>query len=372
MRVLIATSTFPLGGESDATPRFVLDLAQALARTVDVTVLAPGAPGVPARDRLGGVDVHRFDYFRPRRLQRLAYHAGMPDNLRRSAWARAQVPGYLACAARAIRRLAAETGAEVVHSHWALPQGLAGAWARGRRRRFAHVATLHGSDAHLLAQVPAARTLARWVDARCDAWIAAASPLRHRLDATLGRPSRATVLPVGVDTRRFRVGCDEGRGSPFPGGHLLFVGRLVPIKGVDVLLQSLARVRATDPGLELVVLGDGPEAPRLRARCRALGLADAVRFAGAVGQDEVAAALQACRAVVVASDAGGIADVVTPGHDGWLARAGDADDLARAIAKALASPAPPGARKTAEAHDWRVVAERHLAIYESSLRGVGG
>jgi glycosyltransferase involved in cell wall biosynthesis len=122
-----------------------------------------------------------------------------------------------------------------------------------------------------------------------------------------------------------------------------------------------------------------------------------VRFAGGVGRDEVAAQLRACRAVVVpsrveadgrsegmpavvlealasgarlvASDAGGIPDIVTPGTNGWLARPGDAEDLARAIQRALDAPVPPGARKTATAHDWRVVAERHLAIYESALRG---
>jgi hypothetical protein len=61
---------------------------------------------------------------------------------------------------------------------------------------------------------------------------------------------------------------------------------------------------------------------------------------------------------------------VTPGSDGWLARAGDADALADTIQRALDAPVPPSARKTATAHDWNGVAERHLAIYERAASGV--
>jgi glycosyltransferase involved in cell wall biosynthesis len=396
MRVLIATSTFPRHTRDSATPRFVLDLADAIARHVSVTVLAPGAPGAEARERWGALEVRRFDYFHPRRLQRLAYAAGMPENLRRSWWARGQVAGFLACEARALGSLTSAMRADVVHSHWLLPQGLAAAWARGRAGRFAHVTTLHGSDAHLLERFPGARSLARWINARSDAVIAAATPLRDRLDIVLGHSSGATVLPVGVNTALFRSALHSHVASTFPDGHLLFVGRLVPIKGLDVLLRALQIVRKRIPGLGLVVLGGGPEAPSLRETSRSLGLDPWVNFAGTADRATVSAQLQACRSAVlpsvvdrtghaegmpavvlealasgarlIATDAGGIPDVVVPGYNGWLARPGDPGDLAATILRALEAPVPPGAQKTADAHDWSVVAERHLAIYEGALR----
>ena len=64
MRVLISTSTFPLHLE-DGLPRFVYDLAQALARHVEVTALVPHAPGIPDCDQWGDVAIERFRYFWP-------------------------------------------------------------------------------------------------------------------------------------------------------------------------------------------------------------------------------------------------------------------------------------------------------------------
>jgi len=400
MRVLVSASTFPLE-PADGIPRFVQDLCESLAPRCAVTVLAPGAPGAPARERLGPdgcLDVRRFDYFWPRSAQRLAYGAGMPDNLRRSWLARLQAPGFLACQARALRALAREVRADVVNAHWIVPQGLAAALARGRERRFAHVVTLHGGDSYFLPRLPAARRIADFVVSRSDALVAVSGNVRDNLDRVLGRPSGAVVQPVGVHTARFRDAAGaEPVAAPFPDGFLLFVGRFIAIKGLDVLLRALPRVRERFPGLGLVAIGYGPQEAELRGLARELGLADAVVFAGRRDHAEVAATLRACRAAVVpsvvdadgraegmpsvvaealaagarlvATDAGGIPDVVAPGRVGWLARPGDPEDLARSVCDALASPVPPDAAAAADALDWTRVADRTLAIFERAAGG---
>jgi len=122
-----------------------------------------------------------------------------------------------------------------------------------------------------------------------------------------------------------------------------------------------------------------------------------VRFAGTVDRARVAAHLQACRVLcapsivdrrgqaeaapgvllealaagarVVATDAGGVPDLIEPGRSGWLALAGDPADLAARLLEALDAPLPPGAAAIADAHDWSRVAEQHLEIYERALRG---
>jgi len=396
MRVLVATSAFPLRRDA-AVPRSGLDLCEALSRHVEVTVLAPGAPDAAPLDTWGALDVRRFAYFLPQRRQCLAYGPGVTENLERSTWARVQVPTLLACQARAVRRVADEVDADVVHSDAILPAGLAAAWARGRRRRrFAHVTTLDGSDSHLLPRVPAARALARWICHRSDAIVAVSSDARENLDRVLGRSSGATLLPVGVDTAHFRAPVARPVSSPFPGGFLLFAGRLVALKGVDVLLAALPRVRERHPELGLVVLGDGPLAPELREDARRRGLADWVRFAGEADREQVAAHLHACRAAVVpsvvddrgraegtpavalealaagarlvASDAGGVPDVVSEGRNGWLSVAGDPEDLAAKILAALDAPVPTRVGAVADSLDWSRVAERTIAIYERALK----
>ena len=82
LRVLITASTFPVRPR-DGIPRFVVDLAQALAKHCEVTVLAPDAPGVTKRERIGDVEVERFTYFWPRAWQKF-YGPGMLENLRTS------------------------------------------------------------------------------------------------------------------------------------------------------------------------------------------------------------------------------------------------------------------------------------------------
>ena len=135
LRVLITTSTFPIHLD-DGHPRFIYDLADALAAHAEVTVLAPDSPDAVRRERMGALDVHRFSYFPLRNLQRLALGRGMRDNLRASWLARFQVPLYLLRQALAIRALVRRLRIDVVNAHWLVPQGLTAAWARGRRPRF--------------------------------------------------------------------------------------------------------------------------------------------------------------------------------------------------------------------------------------------
>jgi glycosyltransferase involved in cell wall biosynthesis len=398
MRVLVVASSFPLHPD-DGGPRSALDLCAALQRHVDVTALAPSQPGALARERWGELEVRRFSYFRLRAQQRIAYGAGLRETLSGSACAQLQIPWFVAAEARAVRALARERGCELVHSLGLVPQGLAVAWARGRDRRFAHVATLHGSDAYFLPRVPAARRIARWIRARVDAVLAPAEPVRECFDRVLGAPSHARVVHPGVDTALYRKAVSPRAESPFPGGFVLFAGRLVAQKGLDVLLRALPRVRERHPELGLVVLGDGPLADPLRSLARELGLEPWVRFAGAVDRAQVAAHLQACRvacapsivdlrgqseaapplllealaagARLVATDAGGAPELVVPGRSGWLALAGDPADLAAQLLLALDAPPPPCVAETADAHDWTRVAQQHLEVYEDALR-LGG
>jgi len=218
--------------------------------------------------------------------------------------------------------------------------------------------------------------------------------VRENLDAVLGRPSGALVQPVGVHVARFRSPVAP-IASPFPDGYLLFVGRLVPVKGVEVLLRALPRVRARHPGVGLVVVGSGSLGGSLRELAVSLGVAEAVDFAGRRSHEQIAGYLQGCRAAVVpsiveadgrtegmpsivlealaagarvvASDAGGIHDTIRDGDNGWLAPPGDPEALAVRLLAALdeppASPLLERARRSADALDWPRVADRYLEVF---------
>lgn len=112
--------------------------------------------------------------------------------------------------------------------------------------------------------------------------------------------AKCTVIPFGIDprphasdailTRAFELRREANR--PI----VLFVGRLVPYKGVDVLLEGLAGLEACG-----LIVGDGPQRTALEARARELGILGRVKFLGSVADVELAALYRACDVFVLPS-----------------------------------------------------------------------
>jgi glycosyltransferase involved in cell wall biosynthesis len=141
--------------------------------------------------------------------------------------------------------------------------------------------------------------------------------------------------------------------------RLAIVGRLIPIKGHDVLLAALARVREELPQATLEIAGDGPLDAELRATVAQLGLTDAVSFLGRVapaapvferaavvvvptrgaGFGMVALVAMERGRAVVASDVGGLPEIVEDGVTGIVVQPDDAEALAAALLELLRDPA---------------------------------
>jgi glycosyltransferase involved in cell wall biosynthesis len=269
MRVVALTTSFPHHPD-DYRGRFVADWADALAALgARVRVLAP----VPYRRREPtGVVV---DPWRMPPALRDAH--GLPDLLTARPVTTA-LGGGVATARLALAARRASRGADVVVAHWLLPAGLVAAAVGGRRLHL----YAHGADVALLERLPGGAALARHLVARADGLTCVSADLRARLSRLAGAPVEASVLPMGVAVRpaearrvahwRARLGMGDRPGGPL----VLTVGRLVPIKGLDVLVRALA----LRPSARWVAAGDGPERARLAAQAAAAGVD--VRFVGTV------------------------------------------------------------------------------------------
>lgn len=399
LRVLITASTFPLRPD-DGRPRFILDLAQALAPHCDVTVLAPDAPGLRLRETIGGVRVDRFTYFHPRQRQCLASGLSMVESMRGSALAKVQVPLFVAAQVKAIGGLLESERFDVVNSHWLVPQGLAGAVQRDLGRTFAHVLSIHAGDVYLLRKLPGGRKLAAYVAGRSDAILSDGSHVRDTLDELLGRSSGAVLQPMGANLELFRArGGTNADPAPVAGDYLLFFGRLVEKKGTIYLIRAMPRVLERFPRMGLVLVGGGPLEGELRAETERLGLGHAIRFVGPQPHAEIARYLRHCHAAVVPSvidrhgetdgmptvvieamAAGtkvvgaavdGIPDVIRHRQNGWLCRPNDPADLADKILAALENDGPAStaeALATAEQFSWPRVAERYMEVFDRVTR----
>lgn len=348
MRVLFLAHSFPRRAD-DMAGAFLLQLARALSgEGVEVQVVAPAAPGVPATDVLEGIRVDRFRYA-PRSAERLAYTGNMASDVQRSWTAKMVMAGFLGADFVAAVRARRASTPDVVHAHWWFPGGLVGTWVTALSG-VPLVTTMHGSDVRLVRGAAAARPALRHVIRRSAAVTTVSSWLAEEL-ARIVPGARAVVAPMPVDTTRFSPGGTR------TADRILFAGRLTDQKGVHHLLHALSLMESR-PTLDIV--GDGPKRETLVLMAQELGVGDRVRFHGVATADQLApfyrgaaavvipsieeglglVAVEAllCAAPVIASDSGGLPDVIRDERTGLLVPPCEPAAIARAVDRLLTDP----------------------------------
>lgn len=342
---------------------------------------------------------------------------GFVESLAKSPFAHEHVPdpdGRLFArfrSRRAVQRALLAGRFDVVHAHVPFPMGL---WAAevAPRTRTSLVITCHRpllkpeTEAWLRGE-PVRRKTARRCAQRAkaldqaSACIAISASMAREIERFRGRADGIHQIPNGIDLEDY---AGEGPltdaerallGEPLLRRPFVFaLGRLVPEKGIDVLLRALARARATD--LDVVLAGDGEEKASLEALARELGVASRVHFLGYVDGARKRALLHAAIGLacpstwaepfglvlleafasgraVIGSAIGGIAEVVAHDRTGLLCPAGDVGALAAALDALALEPErraalERAARAEAQRYTWTEVARRHAQVYEATTR----
>lgn len=247
-----------------------------------------------------------------------------------------------------VRKLAQEFRPDIVHAHYASSCGFVAVRVGVRPL----VLSVWGDD---IMEFPHRSPLHRWIARHAITGSDYVSATSHMLatetEALVGGAVKPRVIPFGVDLNRFTYSERPMR----PSVHIGTVRWLTKKYGLEYLIRAFAKLTPTRDNLQLTIIGWGPLRPELESLAASLGVSDRVSFTGRLPNDEVAryferfdlfvmpsvsrgetfgvAAVEAMASglPVVASDIGGLPEVVADGVTGRLAPPGNVEKLAAAL-----------------------------------------
>ncbi|MBS1856564.1 MAG: glycosyltransferase family 4 protein [Acidobacteria bacterium] len=240
------------------------------------------------------------------------------------------------------------------------------------------------------------RRLLRWSDKIVDGFVVNCEAMRrHLVEDEHIRPDAIHLCYNGVDTRQFFPLDGEARPDPVRDASLVIgaICVLRPEKALDLLQEAFARVRHLDPRMKLLIVGSGPELPKLQANATRLNIADACCFQPSTPEvpkflraidifalcshsEAFSNALleaMACGCASVGSRVGGTPELTGEDERGLLFRAGDVADMADKLAMLIANEplrrelSRRAAAFARESLSIEVAVERTAAIYEQEL-----
>ena len=312
-------------------------------------------------------------------------------------------PQYLLALANAIAHIADAERLDIVHAHYAVPHATA-AYLADQMMASAHTAsrprmvtTLHGTDITLIGADASYSWVVGFSIERSHGVTAVSESLRRDTVALVGVQRDIDVIPNFLDCAHYRRRADPGLRQDIcpPGTDALIVhmSNFRPVKRVDTVVEVFRRVRQ-DVRARLLLIGDGPVRPEIEQQVRAHGLQDDVVFIGeehdpvrwlsiadlfllpSVQESFGLAALEAmaCEVPVIASNVGGLPEIVRQGVTGFTCAPDDVAQMSRlAIDLLLDTPRREAmGRAAAEMVRTEYCADRIVPLYEQAYARAQG
>jgi glycosyltransferase involved in cell wall biosynthesis len=396
MRILCPTYWYPEHAK-DIHATYVHDINRHLVRLGhEVLVVTPRIGDAAKRESFDGVEIVRFPASIPEDLSygKVAQsRIGIGSKARRLA----AMGSYLVKQYAHTVTEGKRWNADIVHGHWAIPTGPALVSA-ANRLGCPSVITLHGGDVYVNEEqgydFPLrwyVKPILRWTLRSANALTAISDDCRQHALKAGAIDERVHLIMNGADLRRFSPG---ERTHPEFGDQMIFACRqLIPRKGIRFLIDALAKLKDEFPRATVVVAGDGMEREALEKRAAELGVSDRVHLLGWVSNDRLpeyyrsavisvipsieegfgipAAEAMGCELPVIATDAGGLPEVVDDGTTGFVVPRADAQSIADAMRKLLDDEAlrqqfgRAGRQKALAEFDWMNTAQSMESLYFS-------
>lgn len=308
-----------------------------------------------------GHSVHIISYAIPFRFEsfrkNLTYH-----EVEVSAYPLFRYPPYDLALAGTIMEVAQQYGLDILHAHYAIPHAISGHLARemlnGDSANLRLITTLHGTDITIIGQQRIFQRITRFGIRQSDGVTSVSNELKDRVLDTIDCGAQdIEVIPNFIDTERFRPGCCPDKRAQLAAPDEKIVVHVSNFREVKRPLDvvSAFAIAARETKARLVMIGDGPELGACKELARELGIFERCTFPGTydaiwelLPQADVfflpsdyesfglsALEAMACGVPVVASNTGGLPEVVEDGVSGFLHTPGNVDAMAASIRKLL-------------------------------------
>jgi L-malate glycosyltransferase len=300
-------------------------------------------------------------------------------------WKRGEIFHYLITQYGFLQHYLKSTQFDLCHAFFGFPTGLL-AWYF--RKKMPYIVSVRGSDVpgynprfswdYLLL-----KPLLKRIYTKSEAVVANSQGLRLLFEKQFSQLS-ASVIPNGVDTTIFYPQKKQIR----PHFSIVTVARLIPRKGIDVLIDACTQINENGFHFELHIIGEGPEEENLRKKADACNLSSRIHFYGRMEKHQIAAFLPLCDAFVLPSYAEGMSNAAleamacglpliltdTGGSlemingNGFIVPTGDANAIARQIINLISNPGQTRemskqSRFLAEQLSWKQVARHYYELY---------
>jgi N-acetyl-alpha-D-glucosaminyl L-malate synthase BshA len=349
-----------------------------------------------------GHEVHFISADPPFRLP--GFHPGLAfHQVQTPSYPLFREPQYMLSLANRVVQVARQVRLAVVHAHYAVPHATVGLLARqvlaatGADAAPKVMTTLHGTDITLVGSDPSFSEIVAYSIEQSDGVTAVSHSLAEATRRQLGVRGEITVIPNFVDSALYRRRPEPLLRSRFAADAktklVIHVSNFRPVKRIDAVMQVFARISRQTPA-RLLLVGDGPELDTAYRLGRELAVADRTHVLGAQelmipllsiadvfllpsAQESFGlAALEAmaCGVPVVASNVGGLPEVIEHGVSGFLHPPDDLDGMAASAVALLGDTALHDRVTQAAAarvhRDFR--AERVVPMYEEAYARVIG
>lgn len=389
MKVLFVTTAYKRHPNDVITP-WMIELIQRLrARGIDVTVFTSSYRGMK-NQVLDGIPIIRFRYFL-RQFERLTHEENAVDRLGRGLLYLLLSFFYLLCGSLAIYRLTRTRKFDIVHINWPFPHILFGIIAKycGRSHLFA---TFYGLEIRWLKKKFKSLTkLFALLTDRADMISAISNHTARELKGITSKPIE--IIPFSTPIK-------ERPGVLVDDKIILFVGRSVERKGVNYLIKAYGEIKDKVPH-RLVIVGDGPEREKWHNLAQKIDRTNRIELTGWITNEDLEALYRNCSFFVlpavydkhgdteglgvvmieamshckpvIASNIGGITDVVDDGLNGILVPAGDAAALAAAMMKLIANDdlrrkmGKKAKEIVDERFNWHTIVQNIVSLYQQVM-----